>query len=55
MESHARTTLLWGTLAILLVAVVAAVTFCEATAAVFESEACQPVLAVVRRVAVLFE
>jgi hypothetical protein len=49
MDSHARSTLLWGTLAILLFALVAAGVFCEATEGILQAEACGPVLIAFRR------
>jgi hypothetical protein len=40
MESHVGSTLLWGLVAIVLVAALAAFLFCNATEGLFQSDAC---------------
>jgi hypothetical protein len=54
MESHAHSTLLWGLVAILLVAALAAWLFCHATESLFQSDACDWILQRARRVAAWF-
>jgi hypothetical protein len=49
MESHARSTLLWGTLAILVFALVASTVFCQATEGILQADECRTLLGAIRR------